>query len=90
MTGTNKGGVLAMGRSSEISRKSSKETNRVKFQHLPDVLAVKEKAKSSEMEQEAVKGSKHIHLSQKSKKFFKKVKTVSSLTNPVLCFMSLH
>lgn len=79
-----------MGRSSEISRKSSKETNRVKFQHLPDVLAVKEKAKSSEMEQEAVKGSKHIHLSQKSKKFFKKVKTVSSLTNRVLCFMSLH
>lgn len=81
-----------MGRSSEISRKSSKETNRVKFQHLPDVLAVKEKAKSSEMEHEAVKGSKDIHLSQKSKKKFKKkkVKTVSSLTNPVLCFMSLH
>lgn len=72
MTGTNKGGVLAMGRSSEISRKSSKETNRVKFQHLPDVLAVKEKAKSSEMEHEAVKGSKDIHLSQKRKKKFKK------------------
>lgn len=82
-----------MSRSSEISRKSSKETNGVKFQHLPDVLALKEKAKSSEREHEAaVKGPKDIHLLQKSQKNKRgQNRVIFDQSGPFfLCFMPLH